>query len=114
MLQKLIRSKADFTLNTAVEEYMLSIDEVRWIKFKNEEQVQELIRLGNIEEASPSTPLQKPIPVLYPKPHSISELGVIRRSPSLRPHLPKTDLDLPMESDVDALLKRMREKVGQK
>jgi len=113
MLQKLIRSKADFTLNTAVEEYMLSIDEVCWIKFKNEEQAQELIRLGNIEEASPSTPLQKPIPVLYPKPHSISELGVLR-SPSLRPHLPKTDLDLPMESDVDALLKRMREKVGQK
>jgi hypothetical protein len=99
-------------LNTAVEEYMLSIDEVCWIKFKNEEQAQELIRLGNIEEASPSTPLQKPIPVLYPEPHPISESSSIR--PSMHRQLPKIDLDLPMESDVDALLKRMREKVGQK
>jgi len=106
MLQKLIRSKADFTLNTSIEMYMLSIDEVRWVKFKNEEQAQSLFKLGQIEGVPETTPLRKAIPILYPTPTSarctvpVFESKLVHAIPGV-----------PMESGVDELLKKMREKV---
>jgi len=50
MIQKLIRSKAQFTLNTSVEMYMLSVGEIRWISFLSEQQAHALFQTGQIEE----------------------------------------------------------------
>jgi len=104
MLQKLIRSKADFTLNTSVAIYMLSVDEVRWIQFKNEDHAQSLFKLGQIEEVPVTTPVRKAIPVLYPTP-----IAPVRSKIPISESTPvHTALEVPMESGVDDLLKKMR------
>ena len=107
MIQKLVRSNADFTLNTSIELYMLSIDEVRWIRFKNEEQAQALFKLGQMEEVPPTTPLRKAIPVLYPM------LSDSFQPPVLNQTVCK-DVGVPMECGIDELLQKMRAKVEKK
>jgi len=53
MLRKLIRSKANFILNTSIEMYMLSIGETRYVQFLNETQAHTFFQLGQIEDLSP-------------------------------------------------------------
>jgi len=56
MLRKLIRSKANFTLNTSIEMYMLFIGEERYVQFLNETQAHTFFQSGQIEDLSPSIP----------------------------------------------------------
>ena len=56
MPQKLIKSKANFTLNTSIEMYILSVDEVRLVQFTNEEQAEAFFQLGQIEEVPSGIP----------------------------------------------------------
>ena len=65
MIERTIRSLRDMTLNTSIESYALSLDEVTVVKFKGEDEFNRLLALCVFVSAI-NDPVQKPIPVIPP------------------------------------------------
>lgn len=71
MVQVKVRSLVDTHLATGVKEYQISRGQVFTCELKNQQVLDELVRIGVLSLVDPDTPDQKPILVIYPEPELV-------------------------------------------
>lgn len=71
MIEIKVKSLLDTTLNTGYKEYNVSKGQVFLCELKNQEVLNEMVKIGILEVVSPDTPDQKPLPVFLPDPEVV-------------------------------------------